>query len=90
MQPLLDTDPPNPLAAHTLREGARHLSSIKDLISVGSKNREVLVPFYELMMGPAQQILDRWFDSEILKTTLATDAVIGSSSYNHISPDPDP
>ena len=29
-------------------------------------------------MGPAQQILDRWFESDILKTTLATDAVIGT------------
>ena len=29
-------------------------------------------------MGPSQQILDRYFESEILKTTLATDAVIGA------------
>jgi hypothetical protein len=36
------------------------------------------VPFYELFTGPAQQILDRWFESDILKTTLATDAVIGA------------
>jgi hypothetical protein len=28
-------------------------------------------------VGPAQHILDRWFESDILKTTLATDAVIG-------------
>ncbi len=28
--------------------------------------------------APASHILDRWFDSEILKTTLATDAVIGA------------
>lgn len=37
-----------------------------------------MVPFYELFVGPAQHILDRWFDSDILKTTLATDAVIGA------------
>merc|ERR1719428_190669 len=48
------------------------------LMKVGYQNREVLLPFYELFTGPAQQILDRWFESEILKTTLATDAVIGS------------
>ena len=40
-------------------------------------SRAVLVPFYELFVGPAEQILDRWFESDILKTTLATDAVIG-------------
>lgn len=42
------------------------------------KNRDVLVPFYELFTAPASHILDRWFESEILKTTLATDAVIGA------------
>jgi phytoene dehydrogenase-like protein len=46
-------------------------------VRVGWKNREVLVPFYELFTAPASHILDRWFDSEILKATLATDAVIG-------------
>ena len=32
----------------------------------------------ELFLGPAEQILNRWFESDILKTTLATDAVIGA------------
>jgi hypothetical protein len=52
------------------------LSGIARVVPCGL--REVLVPFYELFTGPAQQILDRWFESEILKTTLATDAVIGA------------
>jgi hypothetical protein len=30
-------------------------------------------------VAPATHILDRWFESEILKTTLATDAVIGAT-----------
>ncbi|KAK3762322.1 hypothetical protein RRG08_006065 [Elysia crispata] len=34
--------------------------------------------FYELMTAPAQKILDRWFESEPLKATLATDSVIGA------------
>jgi hypothetical protein len=38
----------------------------------------VLVPFYELFMGPAALILDRWFESDILMTTLAMDAVVGA------------
>src|SRR5262249_1122529 len=32
----------------------------------------------EILTGPARPILDRWFQSEQLKATLATDAVIGA------------
>jgi phytoene dehydrogenase-like protein len=42
------------------------------------RHRKVVLPFYELFTGPAKQILDRYFESEILKATLATDAVIGA------------
>jgi phytoene dehydrogenase-like protein len=32
----------------------------------------------EVLTGPARPILDRWFESEQLKATLATDAIIGA------------
>src|SRR5438270_851212 len=32
----------------------------------------------EILTGPARPILDRWFESEELKATLATDAIIGA------------
>ncbi len=32
----------------------------------------------ELLTGAARPILDRWFESDVLKTTLATDAIIGA------------
>jgi phytoene dehydrogenase-like protein len=32
----------------------------------------------EILAGPARPILDRWFESEQLKATLATDAIIGA------------
>lgn len=32
----------------------------------------------ELLTGAAMPILDRWFESEVLKATLATDAIIGA------------
>jgi phytoene dehydrogenase-like protein len=32
----------------------------------------------EVLTGPARAVLDRWFESEQLKATLATDAVIGA------------
>ena len=32
----------------------------------------------EILVGPARRILERWFEAEVLKATLATDAIIGS------------
>jgi phytoene dehydrogenase-like protein len=60
------------------RNQKRTLSLMKKVMEVGIANRKQLVPFYELFTGPASHILDRWFESDILKTTLATDAVIGA------------
>lgn len=37
-----------------------------------------LISFYEFLTAPAAKILDGWFESEPLKATLATDAVIGA------------
>ncbi|GMF25913.1 unnamed protein product [Phytophthora fragariaefolia] len=37
-----------------------------------------LTTFVEFMAAPATKILDRWFESEVLKATLATDAIIGA------------
>ena len=79
IQPLLDHPLPNPLSGTgTLIDKMRDIGTLGKMVKLGFKNKEVLIPFYELMMGPADQILNRWFDSEILKTTLATDAVIGA------------
>ncbi len=54
------------------------MQQLQKLTTMGIRHRNQLVPFYELFTGPATHILDRWFESEILKTTLATDAVIGA------------
>ncbi len=37
-----------------------------------------LPPAVELLTGAARPILDRWFESDVLKATLATDAIIGA------------
>ena len=34
--------------------------------------------FYELMTAPTSKILDKWFESEPLKATLATDSITGA------------
>ena len=78
MQPLIDNAPPNPFSDSPWRERYRALSTLSSLLTSAIKYRSILVPFYELFTGPAKQILDRYFESDILKATLATDAVIGA------------
>ncbi|MFI4848716.1 MAG: phytoene desaturase family protein [Gimesia chilikensis] len=39
---------------------------------------ETIPEAIELLTGPALPILDRWFESDVLKSTLATDAIIGT------------
>ena len=77
MQPLIDNAPPNPFSG-SWRERCRAISTLFSLLTAAIKHRNILVPFYELFTGPAKQILDRYFESDILKATLATDAVIGA------------
>jgi phytoene dehydrogenase-like protein len=48
------------------------------LISVCRQERQSILPFYDLLTAPASQFLNKWFESDILKATLATDAIIGS------------
>ncbi|XP_057864202.2 uncharacterized protein LOC131072144 isoform X3 [Cryptomeria japonica] len=39
--------------------------------------------FINLLLAPASKVLNEWFESEILKATLATDAVIGAMGSVH-------
>lgn len=60
--------------AKRLRDGRQMwnlFSAVKDL---GNELPEAI----ELLVGPARPLLERWFESEALRATLATDAVIGS------------
>lgn len=41
-----------------------------------------LTTFLEFMTAPASKILDKWFESDILKATLATDAIIGAKVFS--------
>lgn len=79
VEPLLDGGPPNPFDQAAKWKERRHtLQTLKTLLSAGWKHRQSLLPFYELFTAPAAHLLDRWFESDILKATLATDAVIGA------------
>ena len=55
------------------------LPELKPLMKSGLSLKGADVgPFYEMMTAPTTKILDKWFESEPLKATLATDACIGA------------
>lgn len=82
IDPLLDSAPvdfnePNSSSFfNTFRSQKESIKVIFEAIKkLGIKN---LFPFYELLTAPATKILNRWFESEPLKSTLATDSIIGA------------
>lgn len=83
--PLLDEPPPN---LHALSHGStmERLKNLKTAMPLArlmkSLGRESM-SFYELMTTPASKFLDGWFESEPLKASLATDAVIGAMVSPH-------
>ncbi|XP_036402776.1 pyridine nucleotide-disulfide oxidoreductase domain-containing protein 2 [Megalops cyprinoides] len=80
IHPLLDA-PPVDIPGVTqgpLRRRMAALKSIRPLIKCGLKLGKNIPDFYELITAPILKILNRWFESEPLRATLATDAVIGA------------
>ena len=73
LEPTLIETPPNPwsLKPGNLLSLAKLGLAFKKLGTDGQKAIEILT-------GAANPILDRWFESEQLKATIATDAVIGA------------
>ena len=72
LEPLLEETPPNPWSGR--------LGDLWRLAKIGWQFRKLgadAVKAVEILTGAARPILDRWFESEQLKITLATDAVIG-------------
>ncbi|XP_069317241.1 pyridine nucleotide-disulfide oxidoreductase domain-containing protein 2 [Eulemur rufifrons] len=80
IDPLLDAAPVD-LAAFqrgSLLQRARSLSTLKPLLQAGRILGAQLPRYYEVLTAPIAKVLDQWFESEPLKATLATDAVIGA------------
>ncbi|CAN5568047.1 NAD(P)/FAD-dependent oxidoreductase [soil metagenome] len=73
LEPLLVQTPPDPFGG---------LGSMWKLGQIGLKfrklGREVATEAIEILTGAATPILDRWFENDQLKSTIATDAVIGA------------
>uniref|UniRef100_A0A3P8Z2V7 Pyridine nucleotide-disulfide oxidoreductase domain-containing protein 2 n=1 Tax=Esox lucius TaxID=8010 RepID=A0A3P8Z2V7_ESOLU len=80
VHPLLDS-PPVDIAGLTggpLRRRTAALRSAVPLLQCGLRLGKNIPDFYEIITAPIMKILNRWFESEPLRATLATDAVIGA------------
>lgn len=80
VDPLLDSPPPHlpSLTSSNIREKLKTLPAIKTLLKSLRTLGTDSDAFYEFMTAPTTKILNKWFESEPLKATLATDAVIGA------------
>ncbi|XP_016312017.1 pyridine nucleotide-disulfide oxidoreductase domain-containing protein 2-like isoform X3 [Sinocyclocheilus anshuiensis] len=82
IHPLLDAPPVDipGLTQGSLRKKISALSSLKPLVKSGLKLEKNIPDFYELVTAPVMKVLNRWFESEPLRATLATDSVIGANT----------
>lgn len=81
LDPVLDAPPihlPSLWQQKTMRDKLKIFHSLKNLFTCMRKLGKDSPAFYDLMTAPAIKVLDKWFESEPLKATLATDAVIGA------------
>ena len=76
VSPLLDGPPPD--TGGGAREKLATLRRVRAVMRAAAATPDSLAPLAELLTAPAAHILDRWFESDVLKATLATDAVIGA------------
>ena len=84
LEPVLDKTPPDLLPLPTdwrsiplskkFRDAKTGYSIFQALKSLGSDMPEAI----EVLTGAARPILERWFESDVLISTLATDAIIGT------------
>lgn len=74
--PLIDQNLPSVEGSYSDKFGS--LKTAAKLTKVALLNRDCVLPFYDLLTAPASQFLNKWFESDILIATLATDAIIGS------------
>jgi phytoene dehydrogenase-like protein len=73
VEPTITATPPD-----VLRPGVRDLWSLLTLGRSFSRLGAAASDAVEILTGAARDVLDRWFESDELKATLATDAIIGA------------
>ncbi|KAM3863337.1 pyridine nucleotide-disulfide oxidoreductase domain-containing protein 2 [Diretmus argenteus] len=80
IQPLLDAPPVDipGLTAGSLKKRLTAAKTLMPIVKCGLKLGKNIPDLYEIITAPIMKILNRWFESEPLIATLATDAVIGA------------
>ncbi|XP_042358745.1 pyridine nucleotide-disulfide oxidoreductase domain-containing protein 2 [Plectropomus leopardus] len=80
IHPLLDAPPVDipGVTAGSLRKRLAAAKTLMPVVKCGLKLGRNIPDFYEIITAPIMKILNRWFESEPLRATLATDAVIGA------------
>ncbi|XP_058186199.1 uncharacterized protein LOC131303374 isoform X3 [Rhododendron vialii] len=83
IDPLLDLPTPETLQGvsslrarmkNNLQKSEFWAHCMRQAFSLGQKD---MVDLMDLLLSPASKVLNNWFESDVLKATLATDAVIG-------------
>ena len=84
LEPVLSKAAPDPLplpksrrpigVGKRLRDAGKMWELFKSVSELGDDLPDAI----ELLTGAARPILERWFEAEVLRTTLATDAIIGA------------
>ncbi|KAH9711412.1 Amino oxidase domain-containing protein [Citrus sinensis] len=86
---LLDSPPPEALhgdlSFHDLLRDKMQKSvfwarCLRHVLSLGQKD---LVDFMDILLSPTTKILNKWFESDVLKATVAADAITGSMASIH-------
>lgn len=86
LEPVLSRAAPDPLPLSTkfrkigVSKRLRDARKMLDLYQAMSDLGDDLPAAIELLTGAARPILERWFEADVLRATLATDAVIGAFS----------
>lgn len=83
IEPLMQRTSPNPLPLpqewrkKSFPQKLKDKSRLWDMYSLLGQLGEDLPDAMELINGAARPLLERWFESEVLRATLGTDAIIG-------------
>ncbi|XP_041009134.1 pyridine nucleotide-disulfide oxidoreductase domain-containing protein 2 [Juglans microcarpa x Juglans regia] len=89
MDPLLDSAPPESLQGvfslkdqlkNRMHKSAFWARFLRQAMTLGQKD---IVEFMDLLLSPASKVLNNWFETDVLKATLGTDAVIGTTASVH-------
>ncbi|KAK0605871.1 hypothetical protein LWI29_031669 [Acer saccharum] len=86
---LLDSHPPETLHGDSsfkdqmqdrLQKSVFWACCMRHIVSLGQKD---MIDLVELLLSPTSKVLNKWFETDVLKATIAGDAIIGSMASIH-------